>query len=771
MKFKNISYLLLSVGILSILSSCGSQKPSVIAAEKAYNAEKFFIAADLYKKAIPTVRKKETKAELTFKIGECYRLINNSKQSSIWYDKAIKAGYEEPEAFLRLADSYKYQDRFDDALDTYQDYLQKKPGDSLALLGIENCKLAQKWKEKATWFDVFNEAAINTKDVEYAPNFYGKGIVFTSNRGTVKGKNYYERTGKNYENIYATATTGKNRWSKVEPLNKAINTDYNEGVASFDNNNRILYYTQCNGNKGKESGCRILQTQNEGNTWSEPTVVEIPNPDSLLIAHPSINADGNRIYFTAEFRDGFGGKDIWYSEKQGTSWSAPVNAGSKINTVGDEEFPFIHPSGTLYFASNGHKGIGGFDIFFCDWEDGDWTEATNLKSPVNSTGDDFGFVLDETKELGYMSSNRFGGKGEDDIYSVIAIPLVFTVYGKTINNATGKPFGAVKLTILGSDGSSQNMVSDATGNYKFTLKKDVNYQLNASKYRFFGDVGEATTYGLKESKEFEVNFKLNPIPLKEIVVKGILYDLASADLKPESIVRLDSIVKTLNDNPTFVIEIASHTDSRADSNYNFELSQRRAQSVVNYLIGKGIERDRLVPKGYGESRLLNECKDGVECTEELHALNRRTSFSIISEDYVSKEAPKIPEAGKPKVAPKNTPTLPKPGVQPNNTPVKPGTSNVVPTNPGTTTPANTVKPNTGLPASATPVVKPNTGLPASATPTVKPNNGLPASATPTNKPVSGLPATPTGTTPTNKQPVVTKPVNPNPTPTTPPKKP
>ncbi len=794
MKLKNISLIIFTLGVSSILYSCGSQKASVAAAEKAFNNEKYFVAADMYKKAIPDVRKKEAKAEITFKVGECYRLIRNFKQAGTWYEKAIKAGYDSTDAYNKYANTLKALDRFEDAKDVYKELLAKNPNDSAAMKAIENCNLIIEWKKKDVFFDVYNEPSLNTKDWEYAPSFYGKGIIFTSNRGTVKGKNYYETTGKNFDNIYASATTGKNKWTKPELLNKDINTPYNEGVASFDNNNRVLYFTQCNGPKGKENSCKIYSTQNEGNTWTEPTEVMIPNPDSAIIGHPSINADGSRIYFVSDMKGGLGGKDIWYSDKQGTSWSSPVNAGPKINTTGDEEFPFIHPSGTIYFSSTGRGGMGGFDIFFCDFEEGDWTEALNLKSPTNSSGDDFGFVLDENKEIGYLSSNRFGGKGEDDIYSAYAIPLVFTITGKTINNATNKVLAQAKITIIGSDGSTQTATSDATGSYKFTIKKDVNYQLNSSKYRFFGDVGEATTYGLKESKDYTINFKLNPIPLKEIVLKGILYDLAKADLREESIHTLDSLIKTLRDNPTFVIEIASHTDSRADSAYNYDLSQRRAQSVVNYLVSKDIERERLVPKGYGESRLLNDCKDGVECTEEQHQQNRRTSFSVISEDYVPKEAPKIPEAGKPKP---NTPAKPGTNLAPktgatlnpaNSNGANPGAT----TTPANSTPAGTVKPATnpnGLPASATPsgtaapkpgttttiINKPATnpnGLPASATPsgTVKPAtnpNGLPASATPTNakpggivKPANtnGLPAsaTPTGGAKTTTT-VITKP--------------
>lgn len=743
MKLKHISYLFLLVSVSVLFYSCGAQKPSVIAAEKAFNNEKYFTAADLYKQAIPNVRKKEAKAELTYKVAECYRLINNNKQSAIWYEKAIKAGYDSSYVYFKWAESLKALDKFDDAIEIYQDYLASKPQDSIAKKSLENCKLAVEWRKKEVFFDVFNEATLNTKDMEYAPTLYGKGIIFTSNRGKVKGKDFYERTGKSYDNIFASQTTGKNKWTKPSPLNKDINTAYNEGAASFDTENRILYFTQCNGPKGKENSCKIYETQNEGNTWTAPKEVMIPNPDSNIIGHPSINKDGTRLYFVSDMKGGFGGKDIWYSDKQGNSWSSPINAGPKINTAGDEAFPFIHPSGTLYFSSNGHPGIGGYDIYFSDWEDDDWTEVMNLKHPTNSTADDFGFVLDENKEVGYLSSNRFGGKGEDDIYSAYAIPLVFTISGKTINNSTSKVLPQTKITIIGSDGTTQSAVSDATGSYKFTVKKDVNYQLNASKYRFFGDVGEASTYGLKESKDYTINFKLNPIPLKEIVLKGILYDLASAELREESISQLDSLIKTLNDNPAFVIEIASHTDSRADSAYNYDLSQRRAQSVVNYLVSKGIEVGRLVPKGYGESRLLNDCKDGVECSEEMHQQNRRTSFSVVSEDYVSKEAPKIPDAGKPKPTAPNQP--------------KPGTGAARPA-----TPAGTVRPAGNLPASATPsgTAKPASNIPASATPsgtarptgTAKPASNLPASATPsgTAKPAStSTSGTPAGTIRTN----------------------
>jgi peptidoglycan-associated lipoprotein len=751
MKIKFLYPLVLALFIGLVFQSCKSSKPGIAAAEKAYKTEKYFTAADLYKQAIPNARKKEVKAELTYKVGECYRMMNNHKQAATWYEKAVKAGYDSSFVYFNWANALKSQDRYEDAIDTYKEYQASNPRDSSVQPLIENCNMALEWKKKEVFFDVTNETTLNTKDTEYAPAFYGKGIIFTSNRGQVKNKNFYERSGKNYENIYASTNNGPNKWSKVEPLNKDINTPFNEGVATFDNTTRTLYFTQCNGPKGKDNACKIFETQNEGSTWTEPKEVLIPNPDSALLAHPSIAADGNRIFFVSNMKGGQGGQDIWYSDRQGSSWSAPINAGAKINTSGDELFPFIHPSGTLYFSSNGHPGIGGFDVFVAEWEEGDWAAPMNLKSPTNSSGDDISFIVDEDKQTGYMASNRFGGKGEDDIYSVTAIPLVFTVAGKTTNASNNKTLEKVKVTIVGSDGSSQTAISDAQGKYKFILKKDVNYQLNCQKYRFFGAVDVTSTYNLKESKDITIDFKLAPIPLREIVLKGILYDLAKAELRDESKTILDSLTTTMNNNPTFVIEIASHTDSRADSLYNQDLSQRRAQSVVDYLVSKGIDKDRLVAKGYGEERLINDCKDGVECTEEQHQQNRRTSFAVISEDFVPKEGPKIPAAGAPQprtgarsLNPRSNIELGAPVPAPGATPA------TRPAQPGTIAPATRPAQTGTVPASATPTTRPaQTGtVPASATPTNKPaqTGTVPASATPTNKPVQ------TGTMPASATP-------------------
>ncbi len=625
------------------LTACKPQQMATTAADKAFNSSKYFTAAELYKKAIGKVKGREEKQMVTYKIAESYRLMNNSKQAELWYDKAVKSGLDTPTANLYLANAYLTNEKNDLALEQFQEYVRKMPNDSIGRKGLQSVRNAMEWEKKPTSFEVFPETTLNTKEADFAPAFFDKGLIFTSTREPVKGKNLYEWTGKGYLNLYNAQKGTSNRWGKATLLSKDLSTRFNEGVSSYDAASSTLYYTQCNGNKGKESECKIYATIFDGANWSLPTLVKIDGTDTTAtFGHPSISSDGNILYFSSTIPGGYGGKDIYKATKTGTGFGTVENLGSSINSSGDDVFPFIHKSGTLYFASNGRDGAGGLDIYSSDFTEGEFEDANNLKFPMNSTADDFGLILDENKEEGYYASNRIGGKGDDDIYSATAIPFLFNVEGKAFHAGNNKVLPDTKVTLRGSDGSEISTVTDAKGYYKMKLNRRTTYELNAQRSKFFGDVGSLTTDGMKESKDFLVNFKLAPIPVV-IVLKGIYYDLNKADLRSESIVTLDTLVKTLNDNPNITIELSSHTDSRADSAYNLELSQRRAQSVVDYLISKDIEKERMSAKGYGESRLLNECKDGVECTEEQHQVNRRTEFSVLSEDYVPKVKAKVIE--------------------------------------------------------------------------------------------------------------------------------
>lgn len=612
--------------------ACKPLEPAIAPADRAYKMEKFYTAIDLYKKASVSGRKYDRMRSI-FQIAECFRMMNDPKNAGIWYEKALKAGIDTIALFKNYGEVLKSQNRLEEAIENFQTYA-KFTGDSS---GLKSCKLALLWSKKDLYFDVFNEAGLNSKSSDFAPSFFNDKIIFTSTRESVKGTNLYEWTGKGYLNLYISGLDNRNQWSKPKFLAKDVNSPFNDGVASFDPGKNALYYTQCNGNNGKKTDCKIFVSYYSGDQWSKGTRIDIDLDTSINLGNPSISQDGRTLYFVSDMPGGYGENDLYVTNLTDGKWSRPKNLGATINTKADDDFPFIHPSGILYFASKGHPGMGGLDIFYAEPDSsGVFKKPINLKSPTNSTSDDFGLILNESKEQGYFASNRFGGKGDDDIYSAVAIPPVFTVSGRAYNSITNKVLKDVKITLRGSNKKEVLALTDKTGFYKFTLDKNVYYYMVAQKNSFFGDNAFQSTMGLKESKDLFQDFRLTPIP-KVIILRGILYDLDKADLRPESTKILDSLTSVLNESPNITIELSSHTDARADSAYNLDLSQRRAQSVVDYLISKGIEPDRLVAKGYGESKLLNNCTDGVECTEDEHQLNRRTEFRILTENYKTKK--------------------------------------------------------------------------------------------------------------------------------------
>ena len=398
-----------------------------------------------------------------------------------------------------------------------------------------------------------------------------------------------------------------------------------------------------------------MHTRRAGDTWSEPKNIGI-FPDSLIAAHPALAPDGNTLYFVSDIAGGSGGKDIWMVTRStaGDAWSAPRNLGPDINTTGDELFPFVRSDGTLYFSSDGLIGMGGLDIFKAvPQPDGSWI-VTNMKPPVNSSADDFGIVFAGTEERGIFSSTR-KGRGVDNLYSFEFPPLKFNVTGLVKDEKTGAPITSSTVQLIASDGSNLQAETGSSGDFRFALKPDVDYIFLASKRGYLNGKEKETTKGQEKSRDFMVTILLTAID-KPIELPNIFYDFNKWDLRPESMVSLDKLVETLNDNPNVTIELMSHTDSRDTEEYNDELSQKRAQSVVEYLIEKGIEPVRLSAKGYGESnpkvvdaeiaeqspflrigtvlteQYINSLPD-EEQKEIAHQVNRRTEFRVLRTDY------------------------------------------------------------------------------------------------------------------------------------------
>ena len=650
----------LTVVFISFTLAGFSQKNFTRDADAAFKGEAYFSAVELYKKAYAKEPSRAKKAEILFNIAECYRALEDPMQAETWYNKAIKAQYPDPVAILYLADAIKSQERYDEAIPQYESYSAAKPDDSRGQQGVKSCKKSQEWKDKPSRYKVQNEVLLNSKQYDFAPSFADKkyeSLLFTSTREGSTGEANDTRTGENYSDLYYTSRDRKGKWSVPVSVGENVNTVANEGSSVLNGRYNMMYFTRCEDEKDKVFACKIWEAKRQGQTWAVPTQVEINVGDSVTIGHPALSADDETLLFASDLQGGQGGKDLWYItyDKKERKWSDPVNLGSDINTSGDEMYPFLTEKGTLYFASNGHIGMGGLDIFVAESKgDKKWGKPENMGYPINSAYNDFSIILEDEKR-GYFTSNRIGGKGGDDIYSFYVPALVYAIQGNVTNVVTGKPIEGATIKLVGSDGTSVEAKSDATGFYEFAqisgsndryVKENTSYQILVSKEEHLNAKGEETTVGVENSTTFVHDFALQKFVSDkgesvEIKFPEVQYDLGKYTLRPESKDSLNFLYQTLIDNPTIVIELSAHTDSRGSDESNMTLSQNRAKSCVDYLIEKGIDPARMVPKGYGETRLLVTDADIAkfptnEEREAGHQKNRRTVFSVLRSDYVPK---------------------------------------------------------------------------------------------------------------------------------------
>ncbi len=660
MKFK-ISILILIFSFINI-TALYSQNKAYIKADNAFNSGQYFKAIDLYKYSYAKAKNKDEKAKIFYKTALCYRLINKPKQSEIWFKKAIKKGYPSPIATLYLADAKKLNGKYDEAAELYKKYKTFVPDDKRADIGISSCQDAKQWIENPTRYKVIDMYFFNSRQSDFGPA-YGKSdfkvVYFTSAREGATGNKINEVTGQYYTDIYRSRVDRKGKWSTPVPLGNNVNSEYDEGAISLNLKANNLYYTSFKKNKEGKLGCQIYFSKKQGIDWSKGVIIPIA-PDSVTVGHPAISADELTLYFVSDMSGGFGGKDIWKITRANKtqSWGKPVNLGSDINTVGDEMFPYIHKDGTLYFSSDGHPGMGGLDIFMATpTSDGKW-KIENMKSPINSSSDDFGIVFEGEKERGYLSSNRPGGKGSDDIYQFYLPPIDFNINGVVKNEKTEDIIAGADINLIGSDGTNEMKKSEANGSFSFKLNPNTDYRIITKKGGFLNGKGKETTKGLTANKTFKLDIFMSPDDSR-IVLPNILYDVGKWNLRPESLVSLEKLVEILNDNPNITIEIGSHTDFRGSSDYNLNLSSKRAKSVVDFLVTYGIDQDRLTSKGYGESmpktidkkdaRKYPFLKEGDVLSESFinnlpnndekeicHQINRRTDFGVTGRDYIPK---------------------------------------------------------------------------------------------------------------------------------------
>ncbi len=651
---------MLQVGAQSVTNSKTKK------ADKAFAVEEYNKAADLYKKAYSKTKNRALKAEITFKQAECYRLSGNTKRAESYYKRALKTKYPDVVVYLRYADMLKKNAKYTEALVQYKKYVKLNPTDIRGEKGVKSCQLAVDWEANPTRYKIALMPIINSKYNDFSPAFGNKEyteIYFTSSRKGSAGTDIDGRTGESFTDIYKTRIDKKAKWRSPTAEMETINTDANEGALYLNQRGSTMYFTKCKVEKKKQLGCDIYVSQRKGKLWGEAQLLQIKVDSGTTVGHPAVTDDESTIFFSSDQKGGYGGKDIWVVQKiKRNQWSEPMNLGPAINTSGDEMFPFIHADGTLYFASDGHIGMGGLDIYKSVPDSNlSFTSVINLKSPVNSPGDDFGMIIERKDERGYFTSNRKGGKGGDDIYQFELPPLIFTLQGVVTDSKTGAILTDANVQIIGSDGNSDDAKTDNAGSYNYKIKPITSYELVASMEGYLKKKKTLTTVGVEHNKDFVVDFELDPV-VKEIILPKIEYDYAKWDLREKSIEDLDGLIKTLNENPNIAIELRSHTDYRGTDAQNQILSQKRADACINYLIENGIDAERLSARGMGESEpLVMEYKDGKlkkgdvltkayidglrrrKHREEAHQYNRRTTFKVISQEYVPKPKEEVKE--------------------------------------------------------------------------------------------------------------------------------
>ncbi|MDQ3108996.1 MAG: OmpA family protein [Bacteroidota bacterium] len=647
--------------------------------DRQFESQQYFLALQSYKAAYAKNISKPEKARDIFQQAECYRMLSQWPMAIDYYDKAIKMNYPDDRSHLYLAQSYQMNGEYGRGLNEFQKYKTLVPSDPAADVGIEACTVSLSWLKDTTRWIVQNEAQLNTKSNDFCPAFSNRkhnALIFSSKRPGQTGSKIDPVSGVLYSDLFE-ATIGVNgKWSTPVAVQGEVNMPTsNDGASCITKNGNHIFYTKCGQKKKALVTCKIYYAEKAGNKWGTPVLIDFGldavTLDSFNFRHPAVSVTEDVMVFSSDMSGTTGREhsDLWVSlyDKKTKTWGRPVNMGKQINTQAREGFPYIAEDGSLYFSSDGHVGMGGLDIYKAPKLPGKqwaWGEPENMKSPINSPADDFGIVFDGKKQKGYLTSNRTGTKGQDDIwrfyYRVFNPPLEINVHD--CENNVGIKNALVEIT--GNDGSKQRSFSDANGHCAFTLNENVNYIVsvlgdsakspNANAYFSLPekDKGRLTTFGMIENNAFLLDFCLPPVKVVDMAFPAVLYDLDEATLRPESKDSLNYLYQILIDNPNLVIELNAHTDCRGSAEHNRDLAQRRAQACVDYLVNeKGIAKERLVAKGYGEDRPL-KLANGTVLTEKyintlkttqereaLHQLNRRTTFKVLRTDYVDPKNP------------------------------------------------------------------------------------------------------------------------------------
>ena len=624
-----------------------SQKSTEEKATKKFNRFAYVDAIETYKRL---ASKGYKSVDMFKKLGDSYYFNGDLESASQWYDALFDMNPTlEPEYYYRYSQALKSVGNYEKADQKMQEFSEQSSSDSRAMLFNSNRNYLSEIKANSNRYQIRN-VEINSRFSDYGSAIWNNQLIFSSARDTVGIFNRKDKwSNQNFTNLYASTISFDALFETVTKFSKAINSKFHEATAVFTKDGKTMYFTRNNFNNGKKGVddenvilLKIYKSNFIDNEWQNP--IELPfNSDSYRVAHPALSPDEKWLYFASDMPGSIGQSDLFrVAIKSDGNYGIPENLGPKINTAGKETFPFISGNNELFFASDGRPGLGGLDIFMIKINSNNSFEnCQNIGEPANSTDDDFAYYIDVKTSRGFLSSNRKGGKGFDDIYAI---------------KETRKLFCEQNLSGIVTDLDTGILLQNTTVslfNNQFKLLKQVQTAADAT-YNFEVICGE-NYYVRAEKSDYSTTEKLISIPLetgktyvplqlekkiklvsngddlaKTFGIKMIYFDLDKSNIRPDAAFELEKIVDVMKQNPTMKIDVRSHTDSRASKKYNDLLSEKRAKSTREWMISNGIEAERISAKGFGESQLINKCSDGEKCSEQEHQQNRRSEFIILS---------------------------------------------------------------------------------------------------------------------------------------------
>lgn len=627
--------------VLTAGSSFAQQK-DIKKANKEFDKFAYIDARAIYLKVVEDGYES---AEIFKKLGDTYYYNSDYTNAAKWYEKLVKQfpDQTEPEYYYRAAQSLKSLGKYSESDALLQDYVAKG-GKGLVIKKFEDDpNYLKSTVFKARDF-VLERVGINTSNSDFGASFYGKDKIVYASASNTEGAKVADWTDQPFLDLFMADRDSNGQLTNATRIGGDINTAYHESSAAFTKDGFTVYFTRNNfldGKKGKDKNKTIRlklykATKASDSIWSN--VVELPfNSKEYSVAHPALSPDGKKLYFSSDMPGTLGMSDLWYVDiLPNDTYGTPINLGSSINTEARESFPFISDKNNLYFSSDGRSGLGGYDIFVTPLdEDGKPGTITNLGAPSNSAQDDFGFIINEDSRIGYVSSNRGGDRGsvDDDIFLVKEICAI-NIKGKVFDEDTKDPLPGANVSLLDENNQLvKQTIAEDDGTYSFIGNCGTQYTVRGVKEGYNPYEKMIETPPLSGTVEVPLPLKrIGPCPPNDLGCKlnlqPIYFDFDKSNIRPDAEIELAKILAAMREYPELIIHIESHTDSRGNDNYNEALSERRAQSTLKWLIGKGIDRNRLTAKGYGETQLVNECSNGVRCTAEEHQLNRRSMFII-----------------------------------------------------------------------------------------------------------------------------------------------